>query len=445
MKLIKKIRYYFRLFPVFIKKQRRTILLGFIVGGLIFYLAPKLYFQVFQKKIERIGLVGRFQASNLPLEIQEKISLGLTKINASKEVEPSLAGSWSAKKSGKEYHFTLKENLYWQDGSPLTAKEINYNFSDVTTTVINEKTLVFQLLEPFSPFPTIVSRPVFKKGLVGVGEYRVKSLSRQGEIVEEIILVPNDSSKPILNYRLYPNETAAITAFKLGEIDTLKNINSSEKFELWPEIKITEKVEKNQYVALFFNTQSNRLSDKSFRQALAYSIKKDWSSRAISPISPLSWAYNPSVKDYDYDLENAKTLFKKSFEEDEEGQEKIEIVLTTTPSLLKEAEKIASDWLQLGIETKVRLASTLEEDFEVLLLTQTIPIDPDQYSFWHSTQVNNITGYKNPKIDKLLEDGRKTLNQKEREKFYDDFQRFIVEETPAIFLFHPIVYTIERQ
>jgi peptide/nickel transport system substrate-binding protein len=98
----------------------------------------------------------------------------------------------------------------------------------------------------------------------------------------------------------------------------------------------------------------------------------------------------------------------------------------------------------LGIEVKIKIINSLGESFDALLVAQEIPPDPDQYSLWHSTQASNISHYKSPKLDKLLEDGRKTLDKEKRKEIYADFQRFLVEDTPAIFLFHPTLYTVSR-
>ena len=119
------------------------------------------------------------------------------------------------------------------------------------------------------------------------------------------------------------------------------------------------------------------------------------------------------------------------------------IELATIPSLLSYAEEIKEDWEKLGLEVKVKSVFSLDE-FEALLITQEVPVDPDQYLLWHSTQKMNISGYKSPKIDNLLEEGRKTLDQEKRKEAYLDFQRFLVEDTPAIFLFHPTLYTVSR-
>ena len=416
-----------------------------MVGVLGFYLLPRMSFLLPSKNLKKIGKLGRYTPTELPIEIQSLISAGLTSVSTDGSVVPSLAASWEAKNEGKEYNFVLKENLFWQDKTPILAADINYNFSDVTTSVLDDKTIQFKLKEPFSPFPSIVSRPVFKKGLIGAGEYQVKSLIKRGQIVEKIVLVPKDPTLSTLTFRFYPTEEAARTAFKLGEIDVIKDVTHLADLGQWPGIKITNEVESSHYVAIFFNTQDEHLGDKSLRQALAYAIRKHWEPRAFNPINPNSWAYNPGVKSYRHDLENAKNLLAKSQEEKEEEAWIKEIELATVPSLLSIAEEIAKDWGELGIEIKVKVINVIPEDFQALLVTQEVPPDPDQYTLWHSTQMTNLSRYKNPLIDKLLEDGRRTLDKEERKEIYFDFQRFIVEEIPVIFLFHPTLYTISRE
>jgi peptide/nickel transport system substrate-binding protein len=284
---------------------------------------------------------------------------------------------------------------------------------------------------------------VFKNGLLGTGEYKVKSIKKNGQIVEKLNLVPTkDKSKPKLSFRFYPTEGAARTAFKLGEVDILKEIVRPEDLEGWRRVKITPEVKFNRFVGIFFNTSEENLADKSTRQALAYAIKKRWEPRALSSLNPLSWAFSKEVKPYEFDLENAKKLLKTKNGEEKEPLKEIE--LSTLASLLPVAEEIKKDWEALGISTKIKLITTLEESFQALLISQEIPDDPDQYIFWHSIQITNITRYKSPKVDKLLEDGRKTQDVDKRKEIYHDFQKALTEDTPAVFLFHPTVYTISR-
>lgn len=443
-------RFYFLLSLAFLRKHKRIIILSLAVTILLAHFLPKLIKFNFTKLFkfgfiysqEEIGLIGRYNFNNLPYEITSLISYGLTIPLPDGSIEPGLAESWEIKEDGKVYIFTIKDNLYWHDGTKVTTEDINYNFSDVNVTVLDNQRIKFELKEPFSPFPAVVSRPVFKKELVGIGDYRAKSIQRSGQIIRKLVLIPvEDQSKPKIVYHFYPNDEAVKIGYKLGEVEFLRDIPSVGSLENWPNTKVESEVKNDRYTAIFFNTQSEKFADKPVRQALAYAIEKQWQPRALSSYNPDSWAYNSTVKPYEFDLANAKSLLGQNG--NESSIEKIN--LSTIPSLLNIAEEIKSDWQELGIETEIQLIHSLSEDFEALLVNQQIPRDPDQYVLWHSTQVSNLSRYKSPKLDKLLEEGRKTFDQGKRKEIYQEFQRFLVEETPAIFLFHPTLHTISRE
>ena len=142
------------------------------------------------------------------------------------------------------------------------------------------------------------------------------------------------------------------------------------------------------------------------------------------------------------DLETAKKILSKS----PLASSSSELILTTQPSQLKSAQLIVDAWNKIGVNSRVKVDSTIPADFQILLRSLPIPPDPDQYLYWQSTQENtNISNYSSPKIDKLLEDGRKTLDIDARKKIYSDFQFYLVDDAPAIFLYYPKLYTIKRK
>ncbi|PIU02463.1 hypothetical protein COT66_00035 [Candidatus Shapirobacteria bacterium CG09_land_8_20_14_0_10_49_15] len=438
--LLHKLRFYPRLVKAIWAKHQKLIILGFLVGAASFWLLPQLAKTVFKSTTQRIGLVGKFTTEQLPLEVGRLIGQGLTSVTEDGQVQPQLAESWTVSDNGREYLFDLRRDLTWHDGKPLLAKNISYHFSDVAASPIGDYQIKFILKEAFSPFPSIVSQPVFKGGLVGTGDYRVQHLLKNGQIAEKISLVPaKNKTLPKIIFRFYPTEQAAKTAFKLGEINVIKNISEPGELKDWPGLKIKQTVKLNRFAAIFFNTQNPKLAEKSARQALAYAIQKNWSNRAFGPLNPNSWAFNPDVKKYQYDLKNAQSLMT------DQKEILTEIELATIPSLFPVAEAIKQDWEQLGIATKIKAINALDQDFEALLIIQEVAVDPDQYAFWHSTQKSNISQYKSFKVDNLLEEGRKETDLKKRQEIYTDIQRFIVEDTPAIFLFHPTLYTVSRQ
>lgn len=430
----------------FFGKRKKLILTASIIGVILFLfiknflpLLPKL------KPATRTGLIGQYTFNNLPQFIIQKISRGLTKIDSTGLPQPDLAQSWVINPDETTYLVYLKKNIFWADGTMIKAKDIVLEIPNVTVKVIDDFTLEFQLKESYSPFLTILSRPLFKNKTIGAGEFIIKSVRYQGSYLKSLELV---SSKNSFNYRFYQSQAAAWLGFRLGEVQRLENLLINPITPRWQsKVKISSQKNPNQYLALIFNLNHSYLSNKSLRQALAYALEKKSSldtNRAISPINPNSWAYNPKVKPYDYNPVQAKELFAK-FSQEATISGTLEISLGTSQSFLSMAETIARSWEQvLGIKTNIKVVNSIDPDFQALLIAQEIPTDPDQHALWHSTQDTNVTHYSDLKIDKLLEDGRKIANLAKRKEIYQDFQRFLLEDSPAIFLEHPLVYTISR-
>lgn len=433
---MKSIRFYARLFVSVISRYRFLILFSFLIGIFSFFLLPKIigYFPKL-KATQKFGQVGRFQINEIPLAIQKQISFGLTEIDEKGVPKPAAALSWEISNDNKTYTFKLREDLVWHDKTKLTAKDINYNLNDVSVEVVDPHTIKFNLKETFAPFLDVVSRPIFKKGFIGLGGYKVKKITLNGSFLESILLESLSDNNSNIKYSFYPSEESAKTALKLGEIDHLTGIINRDGFEDWPNLDIKAKTSYDRFVGLFFNLNNPNFEDKLIRQGLSYALKKDYGDkRAYGPISPFSWSYNDEVKPYNYDFEKAKNTITKKFT----------IKLLTVSSLLSEAEKIKSEWEKIGLKVEIGSYNG-QVDFDVLLAIQEIPRDPDQYALWHSTQAGNITDFKNARIDKLLEDGRsKTLDQAERKQIYFDFQRYLLEDLPVIFLYFPTTYEISR-
>ncbi len=446
MTLYKKIRFSINFIKAIFKKHFLQILLGLFIGVIFFYFAPKLYKLIPKPRQElKIGRVGQYTINEVPDEILNEVSFGLTSLSESGQVLPALAESWQIEEEGKVYRFKIKQqSFFWHDKSKLTAQDINYNFNDVVFSLENND-LVFRLKEPFSPFLSVLAKPIFKKGLIGLGEYKISNITQKGKFIKSITLVPFDKNNKNLSikiYKFYKSEKDLKTAFNLGEVNILENLFDIDGINLSKNVTYEQTLKNNLYLAVFLDNSKSFLDVKSFRQALAYAIPKETDPlRVISPISPLSWAYNPGIKPYNQDISHAKTLL----ETDKEALSSFSLSLTTFPQYEKLAQEIKKAWENIGIKTNIKITTFLPTDFEALLIAREIPIDPDQYYFWHTTQAGNIINLKNPRIDKLLEDGRKTIDQNQRKDIYYDFQRFLAEESPVIFLNHPMLYTVKRK
>ena len=231
----------------------------------------------------------------------------------------------------------------------------------------------------------------------------------------------------------------------------------------WNSVATIASLHPDQYSAVFFNHR-NPLFTKNIRQALSYATTKTSPERrAISPINSLSWAYFPGSKTYDTDTERAIERLLEEL-----PREKLAFSLVTTTLFESQATQIQSEWEALGklavdrcnqssqvqdkticpnlaITVSLRIANFPDTtNFDTILIGQESPPDPDQYELWHSNEPTNFSGYKNTRIDNLLEKGRQTSDRGERIQLYQEFQQFLTEDAAAIFLEHLTNYRIER-
>ncbi len=103
----------------------------------------------------------------------------------------------------------------------------------------------------------------------------------------------------------------------------------------------------------------------------------------------------------------------------------------------------------IGVEVKVeiyewsvfitRFINKLE--FQATVLGWSTGIDYDAYQVWHSSQTNpeqlNFVGYKNPRVDALLEKIRQEYDPEKIHAMAGEIQKLIFEDQPYLFLFVP--------
>jgi peptide/nickel transport system substrate-binding protein len=447
MILTRPLRKPFWILSSFVKKQKTIILIAASLGFFIFIFTQSLL-PLIPKPTPRkkIGLVGLYSLKTLPSSISQTISRGLTKVDVTSQIQPDIAESWEILEENTIFRFFIKPDILWNDDTLLVSSDLKYDIPNVEVSYPNPKVIEFKLKEPFSPLLTLLSQPVFKNNSVSAGNYTIKKAQYSGSYLKFLELVGKHDK---LSLSFYPSNQAAWLGFRLGEVDQLQNLVINPLSDKWyKKVDLIESVNQQQYLAVVFNNKDPQLSVKSLRQALAYATKNkspNEQNRALTSISPNSWAYNPNVKPYDFSQTQAQELFDK-FEQEASLSGQLKINLGTSQSFLSLAETIANDWEEvLPVEIEVKIINSIEPDFQALLINQEIPLDPDQHALWHSTQNSNISNYSGLQIDKLLEDGRKEMDQTTRFEIYRDFQKFIVEDSPAIFLSHPTTYTISRK
>ena len=448
-------RYYYWLFLEFIKKYSRLILMSFFIGfiSLIGFLSVSPYLKLIFNKQEIIGLVGNYDFTNLPDKVMTKVSNGLVTINEKGEIVPVLANSWEVKDQGKQYRFYLKNNLLWNDDKKFSASDIDYQFDDIKVKVVDKNVIDFYLSKPLAIFPTYLNKPLIRPPLIGIaGFYKLGRFKVTNGFLKELTLVPNTKDLLTIKYKFYNNESDLVTAYKRGEINemTLTKKSVADTFANWKNSQIVKSVDYTRLLTLFFNNQDKIFANKDIRNAFSmmidYQKLSEFGELARGPIPPLSWAYNSLLKTNVYDIETAAKIVKKEIEATKSAQ----LNLLTSYDYYDAADSIASEIKKTGLKVDINMISYDRPDnFDLLLVFWNLPSNPDQYYFWHSTQIglkkSNISNYKNVKVDLLLEQGRNTIDLGEREKIYQEFQKIIQDDPPALFLYYPYVYMIKRK
>ena len=271
-----------------------------------------------------------------------------------------------------------------------------------------------------------------------------------------------------ITMRFYDNENQLITAYNNNEIENLVYISPGnlKKLKFLNRLNIQE-IELPRYFGVFFNQgQSKALGDKNTRIALNHAtdkesiIKEILNGKGTSIYSPLIenvLDVSQDITKYQYDINHAKEILAASgWQAGPDGILKknntilsIRLTTPTFPELVSVATMLKEQWSKIGVSVVVDTLSSAqlqqaikERSYEALLFGEILNPDPDPFSLWHSSQINdpglNLALYQNKTADGLLEDARQLANPSERVSKYNDFQKLVIADAPAIFLYNPL-------
>lgn len=377
---------------------------------------------------------------------------------------------------------SVRRSDYMIDGQPIEF--------------IAQSKYVFQavLPKPFAPFLTHMAMGIipehalagkdintaeFNRNPIGTGPFKFVEW-HSGDYLK---LARNEkyfAGKPMLSqiiYKIIPDENTSLLALESGEIDEsgipAKDLNRMLKVKHLNVFAYDSLL----YTYLGLNLDRPIFQDKRVRQALAFAtdknqlislIFKGMAEPAFCPSAPVSWAYSDDVEKYPYNMNKAKALLEEAgwkladnyYQKD--GKPFEFTVLTNQGN--KDREKAAvilqQQYKKVGIKMNIRVmewSSLLKiidsprppKDFDAVIIGWSLGLDPDDYSIWHSSQYPagfNFIKYVNPEVDRLLEEGRTTMQRDERKKIYARLNRIISEDQPYIFLWYPkVIDGIDRR
>ena len=244
-----------------------------------------------------------------------------------------------------------------------------------------------------------------------------------------------------------------------------------------PGVQIAEYPDNGYYYIAFNLREGHLYADKALREAFSMCIDQAKTVEVATggngvPVEantpPFSWAFNPDVTPYKYDVAAAKAKIEGAgwklgsdgvYAKDGKKLSSTLFVRVGRPQRLAFAELARDQLKDCGIAIDVQegdlntvlIPKVLDypNDFDTYLGGWSTALDPDDYSIFHSSEIpsketpsaNNFPGWKNAEADKLLEQGRQELDQAKRKEIYAQFQQLIHDELPYYFTWADLAHT----
>lgn len=270
--------------------------------------------------------------------------------DGTEEPEPRIAESYEISEDGLDYTFHLRNDVTFQDGTPVTAEDVvfslelykasEYQGSQISmmssVEAVDESTVVCHLDSPYAPFlegivsPFICSKAyyeadpdAFVTSPMGSGPYKFVSRSTGSNIV----LTANEDyyrGAPAIKditFEVIPDVATKAIALQTGEV-SFAEIDSSvlAQLEANPAITIDE-VSTSGFAYVSMNTEKEPFQDVRVRQAINYAINRenlvevcyDGKAEVNSNIcAKHRFGYSDDQLQYTYDPEKAKELLAEA-------------------------------------------------------------------------------------------------------------------------------------
>ena len=419
---------------------------------------------------------------------------GLTQLSADGiRMEPALAERWSQSPDGLTYTFSLRKNVRFHDGSLLDAQAVKVSYERqfrpdapfYSTTPPNayERILAglvkeIVVLDPLTVAitlhyprphqfanvkivsPTALHRHGGNLGRtpVGTGPFRLDRWE-----ADRITLAATDSwrGRPRLAevaFVILPDTQLAMERLEAGEFDLVPEV-LPQLFERLAANPLTRLVKVGGLNLRFLGMQMNRpaLQDRRVREAIVRAVDRERLATylgrgamvaAQGPLPPSCLGFDPSVQQPAHDLRRAQALLREAGA----TSPTLRLLYNVSLELWSEVvQTVRADLRKAGIGVElvgVRDWKAFHEErkrgqHDLYLYGWSVSTpDPERFLFplFSSDSADNFGRFHHAKVDEMLRQARQPMEDTRRLRLYQEAARLIVEEVPAVFLFHQINY-----
>ena len=374
------------------------------------------------------GIIGSYTDAN-PIyatgEVDQAVSrlifAGLLTYNDKNQLVDDLADSWNAQDNGLQYVVHLRPNLKWQDGQPLTAKDVvftihtiqnpdaqsplNTSWQGVKCTATDDRTIVFTLPNPLASFPYSLTTGIIPEHIlgnvpmdqmrsvafntthpVGSGPFALKGLEVSGDTPqtreEQIVLRPFShywAGTPKLSsfvVHAFHAKQRMIGSFEKQGINAMVGLNSLPHKLANDSSVQTYQMPLTAGTYVFFKTSSGVLADAKVRQALVSSVNTQNIIRQLGyPAMPVDepllrgqLGYNPAYAQAGYNqAAAAATLTADGWVPGPNGIRykngqplTFNLFAQNTPEYTQVTNTLSQQWGDLGVDVVVHLQSSAD-------------------------------------------------------------------------------------
>lgn len=362
---------------------------------------------------EPSGLIPMIAGESAASAVAGNIFNSLLKYDKNLDIEGELASTWFVSNDQKTITFTLKPNLKWSDGKPLTSDDVLFTWQLVTddntrtpygsdyklvtkAETPDPQTFRVTYSQPYAPaleswaslqiLPKHllkgqdINNTPFARNPVGSSYYKLENW-RSGE---RISLVSNPYSSQgearieHLVSRFIPDTASQFLELLADNIDTM-TLNPIQYARIFPSRpELTRKIGLykelgNNYTYLGFNLKHKPFDDVRVRKAINYAINKQEIIDGVllglgepvsSPYKPGTRWSNPNLHPYAYDPQQAIALLKEAGYEDHNGDGILdrdgkplafEILTNQNKQREMSAVLIQRRLKEIGIDAKIRV------------------------------------------------------------------------------------------
>lgn len=424
----------------------------------------------------------------------------LVKFDKKGKIEADLAKEWSVSEDQLTWSFTIRKGVKFSNGTKLTPEIVKDSlersfkmnprgetfFKPESIKVEGDQVLI-KTEKPSAVVPGSLADPLFlivdttadtdsfaEKGPICTGPYVVKSFNP----TKDCELVKNehywDGEVPLekVTMKCIDDQATRSMALQNGEIKAAYNLKRENLDEFKEDKSIKVKELDSLRSTYAFMNQNGPLKDLKLRQALirgldresyAEKLLKGGATPGKAPVPPtLDFGFDELKDENAYDPDSAKKLLAEAGYKDTNDDGYVEmpdgkpldlefVIYTSREELNIYAQAAQSNLKDIGIKVTLKTVSyeallDMRDagSFDMLIWNVLVANtgDPENYlrENWYSTSPSNQAGYKNAKVDELIDELGVTFDEAKRRDLDIEIQQLIMNDAATVFFGYETTY-----